>query len=261
MTNLHIPVSNKTGKHDIINSNDDRLQELSFSLLTLETGEECEWKTGAYESVFSVLIGTCTITTSEQRWENVGERQNVFDGRCHAIYLPPDETVRVSAKSDLEVAIPSSPTSNGPEPYEILPEANVHHQRGGKGFRRDVYDVLGPDDPANKLLVGETVNKPGNWSSYPPHKHDKHNPPEEADLEEIYFFRIRPKNGFAYQRIYTNDKKLNESYAVAHNDAVLIPEGYHPVSAPPGFEVYYFWVLAGNGRKLQVKTDPDFEHL
>ena len=116
--------------------------------------------------------------------------------------------------------------------------------------------MLGPDFPARHLLAGETITFEGNWSSYPPHKHDETRPGEESALEEIYFYKISPPAGFALQWLYTLDGSLNCALAIRSDDLVIIPRGYHPVAAPPGYQVYYLWAMAGEDRNLQVFTDP-----
>lgn len=101
----------------------------------------------------------------------------------------------------------------------------------------------------------------GNWSSYPPHKHDQDHLPEESYLEETYYHKINPVHGFAVQRVYTDDRSLDETMIVKNGDAVLVPKGYHPVSAPPGYELYYLNVMAGPVRTWKFKNDPEHEWI
>lgn len=128
----------------------------------------------------------------------------------------------------------------------------------GRGsWERKAYDIIAEQVPAEKLLVGETFNPSGKWSSYPPHKHDKNNPPKETVLEEVYVFKINPKQGFAIQRIYSGEGDIDDAYVIKNNDVMAIPRGYHPVVAAPGYSVYYLWILAGEKREMLIKEDPD----
>jgi 5-deoxy-glucuronate isomerase len=102
-------------------------------------------------------------------------------------------------------------------------------------------------------MVGETFNPPGHWSSFPPHKHDGRN--GEPKLEEVYHYRIDPPQGFGYQTIYTNDGE-SITHQVRDRDTVLLPYGYHPVSAAPGYRLYYLWAMAGEQRELALYEDP-----
>jgi 5-deoxy-glucuronate isomerase len=120
---------------------------------------------------------------------------------------------------------------------------------------------VGGDFPAEHLIVGETLNPPGNWSSSPPHKHDRHDPPHESNFEEVYLYRLEPRQGFGLQRVYdpdsSNGTAVDHTYAVKHDDVVALPRGYHPVVAAPGYRLYYLWVLAGDGRDPVWFEDPD----
>jgi 5-deoxy-glucuronate isomerase len=117
-----------------------------------------------------------------------------------------------------------------------------------------VRTILGPGDSAGRILLGETINPPGNWSSYPPHKHDTHEPPHEVRLEEVYLFKIDPPGGFGVQIRY--DGAGEECFTVRDGDVAAIPSGYHPVVAAPGYSLYYLWVMAGEGRQMIPRLDP-----
>ena len=102
----------------------------------------------------------------------------------------------------------------------------------------------------------------GNWSSYPPHKHDTENPPVEARLEELYFYQFaKPAQGFAFARVYTADRSLDEAITPMDGDVVLVPEGYHPVGVPAGYDCYYLNVMAGPNRAWYFTLDPDHAWL
>jgi 5-deoxy-glucuronate isomerase len=114
------------------------------------------------------------------------------------------------------------------------------------------------DEPAESLLVTEVVTPRGHWSSYPPHKHDTDDPPNETQLEETYYHRLRPVDGFAFQRVYTDDGDLDETIAVADGDTVLVPRGYHPVAAGARHDLYYLNVMAGPVRRWCTTVDPRY---
>ena len=118
--------------------------------------------------------------------------------------------------------------------------------------------MLTPDFPSHRLVVVEVFTPAGNWSSFPPHKHDVHNPPGEVDLEEIYYYRMDRPEGFAVQRVYTQDRRIDETITVRDGELVLVPEGYHPVAAAHGYNVYYLNALAGSAHSLAASDDPDY---
>ena len=133
--------------------------------------------------------------------------------------------------------------------------------RGDGAFERRIHPILMGDQEADSLLVCEVLTPAGHWSSYPPHKHDRDAMPEESFLEETYYHRVAPAHGFGLQRVYTADRSLDESVTVGDRDTVLVPRGYHTVSAPPGYELYYLNVMAGPTRAWAVANDPDHEWM
>ena len=144
----------------------------------------------------------------------------------------------------------------------MLPGAEMEVETRGFGAQeRTVTPILMGDREADSLLVCEVLTPPGHWSSYPPHKHDRDALPEESLLEETYYHRIDPASGFALQRVYTGDGNLDETLAVRDRDVVLVPRGYHTVSAPPGYAVYYLNVMAGPVREWAIANDPDHEWM
>jgi 5-deoxy-glucuronate isomerase len=125
---------------------------------------------------------------------------------------------------------------------------------GTGNWARTIRTILGPDDEAARLILGETLNPPGNWSSYPPHKHDRNAPPDEVALEEVYLYRFEPAAGFGVQLVY--DDTDERARIVRDGDVVAIPSGYHPVVAAPGYALYYLWVMAGEGREMAPYLEP-----
>ncbi len=194
------------------------------------------------------------------RFDRLGGRPSAFDGPATAIYLPPGTSYRLSAsEGPVEAAIFTAPVKDSErEPAVVGPKQAVEATVGKDNWTRKVITLVGDNVPAAKLLVGETINPPGNWSSSPPHKHDAFNPPNEVLLEEVYFFQVSPPQGFGIIRVYSepNDPApLNEIYVVEDGDTVVIPRGYHPVAAAPGYTLHYTWALAGDARKYGAWSD------
>lgn len=206
------------------------------------------------EACVVVLSGTCTLRCERGVW-TLGERATPFDGPPAAAYLPPGTTFELSAPGSAEIAIGTAPATDGP-PATALPakEARVEI-RGSGAMERRIHHILMEDRPASSLLVTEVVTPGGHWSSYPPHKHDQDDPPRETQLEETYYHRLRDARGFAVQRVYTDDHSLDETVAVRDGDLVLVPRGYHTVSAAPGYDLYYLNVMAGPRREWKVTFD------
>lgn len=230
------------------------LSYLRFGILRLEAGSMITLTFPGEESVLVLLCGK-----GEMRWADQAvpvSRRDVFSDLATALYLPPQVSVSLSAESPMEWAAVHAPSDLELPPRLIQPADLRPRRTGGPAFERQIVELLGPDRPARYLLVGETITPGGNWSSYPPHKHDQDQPGKEAVLEEIYFYKITPPSGFAMQWIYTPDGALDHAVAVHSDDLVVIPRGYHPVAAPPGYDVYYLWAMAGERRALEVTTDP-----
>ena len=167
----------------------------------------------------------------------------------------------MEATTGLELAICSAPAERGVEPFVVGPGDIEVERRGSGNMEREVRPILMAEREVERLLVVEVLTPNGHWSSYPPHKHDRDALPDESYLEETYYHRVRPERGFAVQRVYTDDRSLDETLVVGDGDVVLVPKGYHPVSAPPGYDLYYLNVMAGPVREWRFKNDPDHEWL
>ena len=235
---------------------------VGFEVLRLREAQSVERQTGDEEICMVVLSGICNVSTADDRWENIGGRGSVFDGAPYAVYLPPQASYRVEAVGgELEVAIASAPAEEGVDPQLIRPEDVEVGVRGSGNMERELRPILMEDRPAERLLVVEVITPNGHWSSYPPHKHDEDRRPHESYLEETYYHRVRPEKGFAFQRVYAEDRYLDETVTFKNGDVVLVPKGYHMVSAPPGYDLYYLNVMAGPVREWKVKNDPSHEWL
>jgi 5-deoxy-glucuronate isomerase len=234
---------------------------VGFEVFRLGRGRTLERDTGNEEVCLVVLSGRCHVSAGQDEWEDVGERESPFDRPPYAVYLPPGTTYWVEAATDLELAVCSAPAERGVEPRLIRPEDVEVGTRGSGNAEREVRNIVMEDQPAESLLVVEVITPNGHWSSYPPHKHDQDDRPNETYLEETYYHRTNPAQGFAVQRVYTEDRSLDETLTVHDGDTVLVPAGYHAVSAPPGYDLYYLNVMAGPVREWKVKNDPDHEWL
>jgi 5-deoxy-glucuronate isomerase len=236
-------------------------RHVGFEAFMLAPGARLERETGGRELCLVVLAGRAAVTGAGQEWRkawpNVGGRESVFDGLPHSVYLPPGSSLSVEAVSErLEVALCWAPAVRGRAAALIVPEDCGVEVRGAGGTEREIHNILMEDRPAESLLVTEVLTPGGNWSSVPPHKHDTDDPPRETYLEETYYHRIKRPGGFAVQLVYTDDRSLDESLRVEDGDVVLVPRGYHPVSAAPGCDLYYLNVMAGPVRLWRTTTDP-----
>jgi len=226
-------------------------RELTTHRMTLSAAGSATYVVADEETVIVLLEGRGRFEAAGRSW-NV-QRAGVFTGRATALLLPPGVPVRVSAESPLEAILISTPAPAGGEPILCAPDEVVVVERGTDLYRREVRNLFTTDSHARRLMVGETVNAKGNWSSYPPHKHDGSD--KELRLEEMYYYRVNPPEGFGLHISYTAAGEA-ATHQVRDGDAVLIPYGYHSVSAPPRYDVYYLWAIAGDERKLAVYEDP-----
>jgi 5-deoxy-glucuronate isomerase len=233
---------------------------VGFEPLLLEPGGSVERGTGNRECCVVAVGGRIHVRSEHGDWSDLGGRVSPLEGAPDAAYLPPGTRFEVaSAGSEAVVGLCFAPANGGAEPRVLPASSVVPETRGHGAHERTIHPILMGDEEADSLLVCEVFTPPGHWSSYPPHKHDRDALPEESFLEETYYFRIDPPQGFGLQRVYTDDRSLDETLSVRDRDTVLVPRGYHTVSAPPGYAVYYLNVMAGPTRAWAVANDPDHE--
>lgn len=231
-----------------------RWEWMSFSVRRLLPGEMYQTKTDLEEAAFVILGGSCRADWGSGEVQ-IGRRRDVFTGFPYAVYLPCQNSISFTADSVCEIAQCRVPSTAKLQPKLIRPSDVATSLRGGGNASRQIVDVMPPSFPADRLMVVEVYTPGGNWSSYPPHKHDVHDPPREVDLDEIYYYRIREPQGFALQRLYSETDRVGVTVQARDGDTVLVRSGFHPVVAGPGYDVYYLNFLAGSSRALSVTED------
>jgi 5-deoxy-glucuronate isomerase len=235
---------------------------VGFSAHRLGAGERMPTPADDRERCIVVLAGTVSVDVGGESWRHIGERTSVFDDRApYAVYVTNGVAATITAHSAAEVAVASAPGRGTHAPRLIEPQQIARSVRGKGSNTRYVRDILPQSAPADHLLVVEVRTPAGHSSSYPPHKHDRADPPHESALEETYYHRVDPPQGFAFQRVYTDDRSLDEAMAAEDHDVVLVPRGYHPVCAPHGYELYYLNVMAGPSREWIFRNDPAHEWM
>jgi 5-deoxy-glucuronate isomerase len=235
---------------------------VGFSAYRLGAGETMEIFDDAREQCLVVLSGTVDLEAAGQRWTGLASRSSVFDDRApYALYLPPRSLATIRALDKVEIGVASAP-ARGTLPVRLIDPDNMKRSTRGQGLNtRFVCDILPQTEPAESLLVVEVRTPAGHSSSYPPHKHDRDLVPQESALEETYYHRLDPAQGFAFQRVYTDARDLDETMAVEDHDVVMVPRGYHPVVVPYGYESYYLNVMAGPQRVWHFHNDPAHEWI
>jgi 5-deoxy-glucuronate isomerase len=235
---------------------------VGFAAYRLKSREALTLPSDALERCIVVLSGTVTVRAGADEWQEIGERASVFEDRSpYAVYLPRGTAASVEGHTASEIGVASAPASGTRTARLIEPSAIRRFSRGTGANTRYVCDILPETQPADSLLVVEVRTPSGHSSSYPPHKHDTDNPPQETSLEETYYHRLNPAQGFVFQRVYTDDRSLDESMAVEDHDVVMVPRGYHPVVVPYGYESYYLNVMAGPTREWHFHNDPVHEWM
>ncbi|OED39983.1 5-deoxy-glucuronate isomerase [Chromatiales bacterium (ex Bugula neritina AB1)] len=224
---------------------------VGFSLYRLRKGESATEHTGTNEVMLVMVEGKAHITSRERDWGVLGERMDVFEKTApHCLYLPNDSHWTAVAETDCVIAVCMAPGKGEHEAHRIDHTAISLTERGAGSNTRYINNIaMEAEDYCDSLLVTEVFTPAGHWSSYPSHRHDEDDFPRITYLEETYYHRLNPANGFGIQRVYTDDGQLDETMAVADGDVVLVPRGHHPCAAPYGFEMYYLNVMAGPLRK------------
>lgn len=234
---------------------------VGFEVYRLADGQVLARETGHREVCVVLLSGKAAAIAAGTDFGVIGGRSSPFEPEPWSLYVPAGLRFAVTAQGPCELAICSAPGKPGSAPRVIAPGDVGCMTRGSGTNTRHVRNILPETEPAEALLVVEVITPSGNWSSYPPHKHDQDRLPQESLLEETYYHRLSPPQGFALQRVYTDDRSLDETLCAEDGDVVLVPRGYHPVAAPHGYELYYLNVMAGPKRVWKFANDPAHEWI
>jgi len=232
---------------------------VGFALHRLAAGQGAQGRLEGTEAVLVVIEGRVAVDAAGRDWGVLGERLSVFERSApHCLYLPPGSDWAVTAETDAEVALCRAPAEGRYPARRLGPEGITLTPRGKGQNTRHINNIAMEErDVAERLLVTEVFTPDGNWSSYPSHRHDEDDFPGMTYLEETYYHRINPGQGFGIQRVYTDDRSLDETMAVSDRDLVCVPRGHHPCGVPYGYEMYYLNVMAGPLRKWRFTADPD----
>jgi len=232
---------------------------VGFRVVRLAAGARYNHVEDGREACLVILTGTVSVDAGGEHFGDIGGRETVFDGAATSVYVPAGHRYTIEAASDAEVAICTAP-GTGAGAVRLI-RSDAVEVRGQGTNTRHVRNILSDADAAESLLVVEVITPGGHWSSYPPHKHDRDAFPEETSLEETYYHRLSPPQGFAFQRVYTDARDIDETMAVEDGDVVMVPRGYHPVGAPHGYDLYYLNVMAGPRRNWVFRNDPAHEWI
>ena len=228
---------------------------VGFAVYQLRPGMRVERVGNDQEHCLVILSGTCTVEAGPEIFRSIGGRESPFKGKPTAVYIPWRTAWAVIPESDLELAVCAAPGGGEHKTRLIKPDDVATSTRGKESNTRHVADILPETAPAHSLLVVEVITPSGCWSSYPSHKHDTDNLPHESQLEETYYHRFDPPQGFGFQRVYTDDRALDETMTIEDGDVVLVPKGYHPCGTAHGYALYYLNVMAGPKRVWKFNTE------
>ncbi|MCF6321341.1 MAG: 5-deoxy-glucuronate isomerase [Rhizobiaceae bacterium] len=259
---LRKPGGSRGKVHDITPANAG-WDYVGFGLFHLLPGESASEPTGDREVILVLVEGKAKVNAGGTDLGELGDRLNVFERTPpHCVYIPNDSDWSVDATTKLTLAICTAP-GKGNHPAAIIGPIGIDLEERGKGANtRYIHNIAMENrDVADSLLVTEVFTPQGNWSSYPPHRHDEDNFPDMTYLEETYYHRLNPSQGFGFQRVFTEDGSLDQSMAVSNGDVVLVPRGHHPCGAPYGYEMYYLNVMAGPLRKWRFQNHPQHDWI
>jgi 5-deoxy-glucuronate isomerase len=264
---LHSDVADSSGCVVEVTPKSANWRYVGFAVHKLDENKLITKSVSDQETCIVVLSGKVNFSTLNDDgpsifFNNVGERNSVFDSISpYAIYIPAGVSYQVEGVTKAEIALCMAPGKTELGVRLITPDQITIEQRGQGNNRRTVRNILPENEEAESLLIAEVITPSGNWSSYPPHKHDSDNLPQESALEETYYHRLDPPQGFAFQRVYTDDRSLDETMTVVDGDVVMVPKGYHPVGVPHGYDLYYLNVMAGPKRSWVFSNDPEHDWI
>ena len=251
----------KNGFNIVVSEKENGLKRAMFNLLKLNKGDSYENTTGSCEFAFIILSGSCSLKGDSFSFQNIGKRKNVFSGKATAVYLPINTSFTVESLDDgLEIGICQAESKLKSKPILVPPEDVKEFNLGVLNWERKAAFIIDERVESENLFIGETWLKPGKWT-FPPHRHDYDNFPEEVEMDEIYHYRINPENGFGIQLLYTDDKSIDNAYTVRNGDTITFPEGYHPAGASPVDGLYILWFLAGKKRYFLSRPEDQYKWI
>lgn len=232
---------------------------LNFHRIILAPGESYSGNTGEHEALFDILGGKARFVVQGKDFGVLGGRPNPFMGKGFSLYAPFNSsyTVEATPNAGCEIAVCCAKSDLKGEAYVIRPDEVSTGTWGATNFTRFFKGILLDDKPAQRLFVGETIVPSGNWATFPPHKHEKDDLPREVFMEEIYYYKVSPSEGFGFDRHY-KPGSYDRADVITDDTILLMPDGYHTLVTAPGYTMFYIWFLAGNIRKQNPMTDPDF---
>ena len=261
-SNLRIRPMAKTGLVHEVTPASAGWTYVGFALHKLAAGTVTGGNSAEQELCLVLVSGKARIAVDGVDFGEIGERMTPFEGAPWAVYVPAGSEWAAHATTEVELAVCSAPGGGDHQAKVIPPGTHPRISRGKGANVRHVYNIMPEDDgAAHSLLVVEVITPQGNTSSYPPHKHDQDNLPHESQLEETYFHRLNPPQGFAMQRVYTDDRSLDEALVIEDGDVTLVPKGYHPVATTAGYDLYYLNVMAGPKRVWKFHNAAEHEWL
>ena len=240
----------------IVPKDDPEMEFASMDLLRLKDGEQFDLGEADRELGLVVLSGSCSVSWKGAEAIELAGRTEPLADWPHAVYVPAGKRLTVEAQGALEMAVFGAPAEKGKEIRIVYPHDLEILKIGEGNWYLEGTFVIYDNVPSKRLIVGETHIPAGNWCSSPPHSHDKDEPGVQTRLEEIYYFRFRPPQGFGFQGLYTLDGGLDEAYIIRDGDVVLVPRGMHPNVAGPGYEMYMLWGMAGTTKEWIPFEDP-----
>ncbi|MEL7214753.1 MAG: 5-deoxy-glucuronate isomerase [Pseudomonadota bacterium] len=263
MSHLLLKPQGETGHVHHITPASAGWRYVGFDLYRLQPGDAVSAGIGTREVILVIVEGKAEISAGGTAFGEMGARMSVFEKTApHCLYVPQGSAWEASATTSCTLAVCSAPGIQSHPVRRLGPEGITLTPRGEGSNTRYINNIAMEDhDVASSLLVTEVFTPAGHWSSYPSHRHDEDDYPRMTYLEETYYHRLNPAQGFGVQRVYTDDGSLDETMAVRDGDVVLVPRGHHPCAAPHGFEMYYLNVMAGPLRKWRFALDPNVAFL
>ncbi|MEL6643390.1 MAG: 5-deoxy-glucuronate isomerase [Pseudomonadota bacterium] len=263
MTNLLRRPKGPTGRVHNITAESAGWGYVGFDLYRMDAAQSAADQFDDREAILVLVEGLAEIKVDGAELGTRGDRLSVFDKRPpHCLYVPPKAAWQVTATTTCTLAACTAPSPGGRPVTRLGPDGITLTERGTGTNTRYIHNIAMEDrDVADGLLVTEVYTPSGHWSSYPPHRHDEDDFPNMTYLEETYYHRLNPAQGFGIQRVFTEDGSLDETMSVADHDVVLVPKGHHPCAAPYGYEMYYLNVMAGPRRNWRFRNHPDHDWI